>query len=167
VKHVAPLQHHAAYTLNLNRLQHCQLHQEIHVLLASKRSTLSSPSVSSNAQRRVSYQPSKVALLYGTAHGTTWHIPFWKDLTVGWYSKVGPLNIGRRVISAPWLASRSNIANFRNGASMIVFPAYIHRTSARSAKPSRTGSYLLGLQVCSIADQQLSNSKYGALTCLS
>jgi hypothetical protein len=59
VQHVAPLKHEGVKHIQA-RQQHGQLH---HVLLASTRSTLSSPSVSRRVQG-VLRKPAKVALLH-------------------------------------------------------------------------------------------------------
>jgi hypothetical protein len=65
MQHVAPLEQRGVNHLQPNWLQHGQLHQGSHVLLASRRYTLSSPSVSHRVQG-VLCKPAKVALLQDT-----------------------------------------------------------------------------------------------------
>jgi hypothetical protein len=65
MQHVAPLEQYGVNHVHLTWLQHGQLHQGSHFVLASRRCFLSSPSVSLRVQG-VLPKPAKVALLQET-----------------------------------------------------------------------------------------------------
>jgi hypothetical protein len=65
MQHVAPLEQYGVNHVQPNSLQHGQPHQGSHALLASRRTTLSSPSVSRRVQG-VLRKPAKVVFLRET-----------------------------------------------------------------------------------------------------
>jgi hypothetical protein len=64
MQHVVPLEQQVVKHIQVVQLQHGQLYQGIHALLASRRCTLSSPSVLHRVQG-VLRKPTKVAFLHG------------------------------------------------------------------------------------------------------